>query len=492
MRKCGILPLDGIRNGELLLQKAREFLSNPNMAKVISHIKINDGAHMEDMPGPIIVQKLRELFVELGLEDVGVMLDLKLGDTEGTLANYGIHYSGQNILTASAISTGEGFLALRKAFPGTKIALVSALTDMKSEVCRKRYGHFPDTKILNDIRNIEEEYAGCRGENNPIIPFDLIVCSPHELEFLGHTLQRGYGFVVPGIRDKWMTAGQQKRFTGVREALELGATYVVMGAQMTKGNPKANPPVSVENSQLMTIMEIEKAEAVNIVSSPMQTLFNCGGYYKGKKLVAYAGKYDAGEGEEKNYVGYVYANFAQIDQHPAACDFVAMQLANRIKGMLGYKPDVIVPAPIGGLWLAADVARHLYCRRAMVEKKILALEDRSKGQREESTFVLKRHEIRQGDKVVIVEDTCNNFSSTDKLINLIQGQGGEVVAIACFLKRSMTVQGNWYGFPVIALEEKPIPQYRQDDLEIAADIAAYGISFNPKGEWDELMKIMGK
>ena len=145
---------------------------------------------------------------------------------------------------------------------------------------------------------------------------------------------------------------------------------------------------------------------------------------------------------------------------------------------------------MGGLWFGADIARHLHCRRVMAEKKILALEDKSNGQKEKSTFIIKRHDIRPGDKIVLSEDVCHNFSSTNKLVGLVESRGAEVVAIACCLNRSTIIKTDWHGIPVIALEERPIDQYKQDDPRIAEDVAVHGISFDPKGDWDKLMKIM--
>src|SRR5512133_923332 len=99
----------------------------------------------------------------------------------------------------------------------------------------------------------------CVRRNKPI-PFDSVVCSPLEAAFLKpHISLRNISLIVPGIRDEWMvnedgTAGQQQRYTGVYEALENGATFVVMGAQITQGNLKKG--ITAEESTRMTLEEI--------------------------------------------------------------------------------------------------------------------------------------------------------------------------------------------------------------------------------------------
>ena len=53
-----------------------------------------------------------------------------------------------------------------------------------------------------------------------------------------------------------MAPDHQKRITGAYEALKLGAWRLVMGAQITKGNPDKG--VSTEESQAITLEEVEK------------------------------------------------------------------------------------------------------------------------------------------------------------------------------------------------------------------------------------------
>lgn len=255
LKKPVILPLDGYENPGVLLAEATRVL-NEKDSNIIGFVKINDAAHMSEISGPGMVNCLRGL-----KRDLGVFLDLKLGDTKGTLKNIASHYEHPDILTVSAIIDAGGFLELRKTLPDTELALFSVPTDMNEERCKKRYGMTPAEKIIHDVRCLEEDYADIgKYDFIPPPPFDLIVSSPRELDELKAAgLNKRYKFICPGIRDEWMTKGQQARYTGVAEALEKGAKYVVLGSQMMKGNPDRG--VSPQKSRKMTIEEIDAVRA---------------------------------------------------------------------------------------------------------------------------------------------------------------------------------------------------------------------------------------
>ena len=119
----------------------------------------------------------------------------------------------------------------------------------------------------------------------------------------------------------------------------------------------------------------------------------------------------------------------------------------------------------------------------------------SSGAREEAALIWGRHEIIPGDKVAIIEDLNNNFSTTAQLAQLITSAGGEVVAIMSFYNRSVDVTGdsyNWNGteIPIITLKKKPIFQYKQDDPFVAEDVAKGNVIWKPKPDWQKLKDAM--
>ena len=239
----------------------------------------------------------------------------------------------------------------------------------------------------------------------------------------------------------------------------------------------------------------------------LETLANCDGYYEcprnkgtGERLgplVGYAGTYDGPDGKELQFVGDVYANFAKAEPHANVLNFFAGCLAIRLDGAIGLENiDVFCGAPIGGYSLADALGLNNNIDMIKPEKKAVALKTATS--REKSELVFSRHSASVGDRIVIVEDVCNNFSTTAELIKLITRFGGTVVGIACFLNRSLTVN-DWYSnetlvppwnIPVISLVRKRINEWRQDDPAVADDVARNNVVWKPKDEWDRLKKAM--
>lgn len=63
-----------------------------------------------------------------------------------------------------------------------------------------------------------------------------LVCSPHELDVLG---SKGLFLVTPGIRTEAVTGEDQKRVTGPREALQKGASALVVGRPIVQATDPA-------------------------------------------------------------------------------------------------------------------------------------------------------------------------------------------------------------------------------------------------------------
>lgn len=423
-------------------------------------------------------------------------MDLKLADTSDTNVNTASAYENVAILTVRDSVSAKGWLRLRRQLGGkTKLALVSALTDMPIEECRSRYGVMPVQKIFNDIIAIENAYSKVRESDDSEKPFDMVVCSPLEVQFLSQMFGYKFQFIVPGIRDSWMEKGQQARSTGVRQAINLGATYCVMGAQMMKGNQDAG--IDAEESRRLTAEEVAKASwSVVVPNDPVATLIACGGFYEaprnvhGKRLgplVAYAGKYDAGSGEMKNFVGDCYFNVAKAEESPIVRAAFARLLALKLKNF-SVAPDVLLAMPMGGIVFATMVSHDLGCRLAFAEKKVTAMADASSGQKEESKLVADRHSLGKGSVVMVFEDVCNNFSTTKKAAELIESQGASFGGIVCIVNRSD--KDEWEGKPVVSLIHKPSPQFRQDDLEVRASVLAGEVVWKPKHEWPRLKAAM--
>lgn len=227
------------------------------------------------------------------------------------------------------------------------------------------------------------------------------------------------------------------------------------------------------------------------------TLRNCDGVYECPMdkddnalgtLVGYAGTYEGPDGKLLNYVGFVYYNVGKGDQWPHIVEHWARTHAQRLAGL---NPDLLVAAPMGGISYMSVLKQALGCRGIFAEKKVI--ETAKDGQREKSKLILGRYEVNLGDRVVIVEDIINNFSTTNDMIKLIEAAGGIVVALTCIINRSDKTCWEMDGrkIPVISLQHRPTPQYRQDDPAVARYIAVKNVVMKPKDRWNTLKDIEG-
>lgn len=83
-------------------------------------------------------------------------------------------------------------------------------------------------------------------------------------------------------------------------------------------------------------------------------------------------------------------------------------------------------------------------------------------EREGGEFRLRRFEIDQGARVVIVEDIVTTGLSIRETIDCLRQLGAEVVAAACIIDRS--AGKTHVGVPLIALAEYEVPAYPPDRL----------------------------
>lgn len=81
-----------------------------------------------------------------------------------------------------------------------------------------------------------------------------IVCSPQEIKAIRKACGPDFKIVTPGIRPVWSAPNDQKRITTPREALQMGADYLVIG------RPISAAADAVEAAQRI-IAEMEEAQS---------------------------------------------------------------------------------------------------------------------------------------------------------------------------------------------------------------------------------------
>jgi orotate phosphoribosyltransferase len=235
-------------------------------------------------------------------------------------------------------------------------------------------------------------------------------------------------------------------------------------------------------------------------NQPLELLRALGGYYEcpktadGKRLgplVAYAAKYPHSDGNMRNFVGDIYANFAILEQYPAILQHLTRILASNNLSIL-MSAEVFAGPQMGGIATANMLAFIRGVQLCYVEKEVKKLGTDT--EKEESEMKVLRHSFPEGSQVVIVEDVLNNFSTTKKTIKAVEDAGGRVIGITGLLNRSSTIKNEFdcegKKIPVCALINMEIKQYEQNDPEVIADIEANNLVLSPKKEWAILKAAM--
>jgi len=180
-------------------------------SKLVGHVGVfKIGLELFVAHGPHAVEAIRKF----GLP---IFLDLKLHDIPQTVesAARGAAKLGVQYLTVHASGGAEMIRAARRALPETKLLAVTVLTSL-DETEQRAIG-IPGDGVLRLARLAVQ--AGADG----------VVCSPHEVALLRRELGPSPLLVVPGIRPAGSSAQDQRRTGTPREAVQAGASLLVVG-----------------------------------------------------------------------------------------------------------------------------------------------------------------------------------------------------------------------------------------------------------------------
>jgi orotidine-5'-phosphate decarboxylase len=178
----------------------------------ISFFKI--GLQLYTAEGPEVVR-------EVLAKGAQVFLDLKLHDIPNTVGR-AVESAGQLGVQMLTIHLSGGLEMIRAATAAraNKISIlgVTVLTSATEQTLR-------EIGIANKVEDHVLQLAKLGAKEG----IDGLVASPHELKMLRAQFGTKIKLIVPGIRPSWSEAGDQKRVTTPREALDLGADYLVIG-----------------------------------------------------------------------------------------------------------------------------------------------------------------------------------------------------------------------------------------------------------------------
>ena len=163
------------------------------------------------------------------LKNIITFGDYKLADIPNTCASTikAVKDLKFNYLTIHISSGIEAMKAAKRVSGKTKLIGVSILTSLNNKSL-KEIGF--DKSIKKIIINQAKLAAKAK--------LDAIVCSPHEIKIVKKFFKKE--IITPGIRLHGDLKGDQKRVTTPKQAFKDGATAIVIGRSLVKGNIKKN------------------------------------------------------------------------------------------------------------------------------------------------------------------------------------------------------------------------------------------------------------
>ena len=176
--------------------------------------------------GSVVFNSLGKSFLkEVSSRGFKIFLDLKLHDIPNTVyeAILGFHDCSIDMLTVH-LSGGEEMLKkamLAGKSINSKVIGVSILTSLEESDTLSLFNN----KLDHQIRNLFEIAVKAN--------LDGVVCSPHELEMSNTILNSDSIKITPGIRDI-KVEDDQARTMNAKEAIEQGATFLVIGRPITQ------------------------------------------------------------------------------------------------------------------------------------------------------------------------------------------------------------------------------------------------------------------
>ncbi|HRH24105.1 MAG TPA: orotidine-5'-phosphate decarboxylase [Candidatus Paceibacterota bacterium] len=195
-------------------------------------IKIHDAY---DRLGPGIVGELKDAGAHK------VWMDAKIHDIPNTARARAKAFAenGIDIITVHASGGVEMMRAAKEGAGSAEVYAVTVLTSLSEEAASTIYHQKVMEQVLALAHLAKEAEV------------DGVVCSAKEVAMLAaDPALTGLKFVVPGVRSPGADTHDQKRVMTPREAINAGATHLVIGRQVTTAQDPASALSAVESELL--------------------------------------------------------------------------------------------------------------------------------------------------------------------------------------------------------------------------------------------------
>lgn len=199
------------------MQAATDMLDRLDPA--LTRVKV--GKEMFTRFGPVMVEACMQ-------RDFEVFLDLKFHDIPNTVAGACKSAAELGVWMMNVHASGgrrmmeQGAEALKTSSSSAKLIAVTILTSLsQEEIAEIGYQGTPE-------ENVSRLAALAKASG-----LDGIVCSPKEAARIRQELGPDFELITPGVRPAGSDTGDQRRVMTPRDALEAGATYLVIGRPIT-------------------------------------------------------------------------------------------------------------------------------------------------------------------------------------------------------------------------------------------------------------------
>lgn len=215
---------------------ALDYADAKSALKLVSQLdpklcRLKVGKELFTAAGPQFVERLTS-------SDFGVFLDLKFHDIPNTVAKACSAASNLGVWMLNVHASGgmEMMQAAKQAVDSSAqkplLIAVTVLTSMNQQTLNQIGIH---TDLATHVLNLAKltQQSGLDG----------VVCSALEAQSLRTNLGHDFSLVTPGIRPANASKDDQSRIVTPKDALALGASYLVIGRPITQA---ANPLAALE------------------------------------------------------------------------------------------------------------------------------------------------------------------------------------------------------------------------------------------------------
>ncbi|MEL7502745.1 MAG: orotidine-5'-phosphate decarboxylase [Cyanobacteria bacterium J06554_6] len=183
--------------------------------------------------GPSILSQLKD-------QQKKIFLDLKFHDIPNTMAgacraaaSYGVDLmtvhapAGKAALAAAQAASQTG--AAGSGYPPPALVAVTLLTSISTRSLAF------ELKVPLELTDYALQMALLAQESG----LNGVVCSPQEASQLRQVCGEAFWLVCPGVRPEWAAKNDQARAMTPAQAIQAGATYLVIGRPITQANDPA-------------------------------------------------------------------------------------------------------------------------------------------------------------------------------------------------------------------------------------------------------------